>query len=294
MRKITKIIPNRHIAPFPLTKGNLNGARLKRKFRFARGGEGELFVPTRLAHTVAVKASKRGDSESRGKVIHEAEVLSSMHHKNIIHCYGHWEEGDRAFLVLEYIDGENLYRHLVLDSSFRFPLREALMITKKVVHALAYMHEKKLVHADVKLENIIVGGNKKDPRVKLVDFAIARKRNCWLPGEEGGRYFGTKGYVSSTRQFGEAPIEKDDLFSLGVVLKQMLLGIDSEDRQGGLEQIRELGGRVERTDLPYKVKILLYKLTNSYPSRGHIAAPSDFQNAIDLLLYMNRMFPEIA
>lgn len=294
MRDIKNIVLGRRIAPFPLTREILSGARLKRRFRFARGGDGELFIPTRLARTVAVKASKRGDAESRGKIIHEAKILTNLHHENIIHCYGSWEEGDRAFLVLEYVDGGSLYRHFTVHPNFRFPLQASLKIIKEVASALAYMHSGGLVHADIKPENIIIGGTKGDPKVKLVDFAIARPSGQRVTGEGEERYFGTTGYISFDRMCGSPPDKKSDLYALGVVLKQMLLGAnDPADDKGGVVQVRGLGRRIEETDLPEKVKTMLYKMTGCYPDGASIINRHSFQNAGELLSYINKKFPEI-
>ena len=194
-----------------------------------RGGMGIVYKAKdrRLKRPVAVKLlppelAFRG--EIRSRFLKEAETAAQLSHPNIVPIYSVDERDGLVYFVMAFVDGENLA--VRLHSSGRMEAEEARRILKEVAEALAYAHERGVVHRDIKPDNILLCADD-DGRVMVTDFGIARAVS---EGSDSrltatGMAIGTPAYMSPEQSMGERDIDgRADLYALGVVGYQMLAG----------------------------------------------------------------------
>ncbi len=202
--------------------------------RIGAGGMGEVYRArdTRLGRTVAIKVltpEVAGDPDRRARFIQEARATAALSHPNIAALYEIGEDQDQLFLVFEYVPGETL-KNVVAGR----PLnpRRAIDLAVQIADALADAHAEGIVHRDIKSDNIIVTpkGN-----AKILDFGLA----TWTAGgaerdhagqaatmmnTAAGTTLGTVAYMSPEQALGEQVDHRTDIFSLGVVMFEMLTG----------------------------------------------------------------------
>jgi len=194
-----------------------------------RGGMGIVYKAKdkRLKRHVAVKLlppelAFRG--EIRSRFLKEAETAAQLSHPNIVPIYSVDERDGLVYFVMAFVDGENLGARL--HSLGRLDPTEARRIMKEVAEALAYAHERGVVHRDIKPDNILLCSDD-DGRVMVTDFGIAR---AVTEGADSrltatGMAIGTPAYMSPEQSMGEREIDgRSDLYALGVVGYQMLSG----------------------------------------------------------------------
>jgi serine/threonine-protein kinase len=165
----------------------------------------------------------------------EARVLEQLHHPNIAGAYevGTLPDG-RPFLVTEWVEGSSLAQ-LILSGA-RFSIREVLLLARAVARALGHAHGKKILHLDVKPENILVprrpDGEVLLEEAKLIDFGVVGR----LEGDTGltraGMVVGTPYYMSPEQVRGEALTPAADIFALGVVIYKLLSGLHPFEGSG--------------------------------------------------------------
>ena len=147
----------------------------------------------------------------------EAEALARLDHPNIVRFYGFEQQGRVAFIVMDYIAGSTL-RGRLRDANGPLPMAEVRSILEQVVAALHYAHDSGLIHRDIKPGNIML---KEDGTALLSDFGIARvaEATTLTAGP-----LGTPPYMSPEQILGQAVDERTDVYSLGVVAYEMLVG----------------------------------------------------------------------
>jgi serine/threonine-protein kinase len=191
-----------------------------------------------LGRTVAIKALKSSAAAEENIVTRferEAKSLANLQHENIIHVYDFHRERGALFIVMEYVPGTDLYD--LLDRCGRLPYDVAAIVAMQVARALDYVHYRGIVHRDIKPANIMVsraGG------VKLMDFGIARDQN-FADLTEAGTGIGTPAYMSPEQVLGDKLDARSDIFSLGVVLYQMLTGrkpFVEDEQRSAMHKIR--------------------------------------------------------
>ena len=192
-----------------------------------RGGMGIVYraKDRRLKRTVAIKLlppelAFRSDIKTR--FLREAETAAQLSHPNIVPIYTVDETEGLVFFVMAYVDGENLAKRIFERGVL--PSDEVRRILRDVADALAYAHERGVVHRDIKPDNIIIASQTGRPMV--TDFGIARAVS---DGDSRltatGMAIGTPAYMSPEQAAGERTIDgRSDLYSLGVVAYQMLAG----------------------------------------------------------------------
>jgi len=205
------------------------------------GGMGEVYLAhdNVLGRKVALKllpAYFTKDSDRLRRFEQEARAASALNHPNIvtIHEIGH--DGSFHFIAQEFVDGVTLSTYL---SSKRLTLNEALEIAMQVASALAAAHAKGIVHRDIKPENIMVDKGShlgRQHHVKVLDFGIAKLADLTVTGMKAeattrmliktgeGKAIGTAAYMSPEQARGESVDARTDIWSLGVVLYEMLTG----------------------------------------------------------------------
>jgi predicted Ser/Thr protein kinase len=149
----------------------------------------------------------------------EARLVAQLQHPNIVTVIDRGEQAGRQYIVFEYIEGENL-KELVVRRG-RLELREALEIAIEVARALGFAHEHGLVHRDVKPQNVLLNG---DGRAKVTDFGIARSLDVEQGVTQTGTVLGTSNYIAPEQASGKHVDQHSDVYSLGVVLYEMLTG----------------------------------------------------------------------
>ncbi|MEM7310311.1 MAG: serine/threonine-protein kinase [Planctomycetota bacterium] len=191
-----------------------------------RGGMGAIFRARQRAldRSVAVKALLPPPEDVAGwaeRFRREAQALARLQHPGIVTVHDYGQSGDLAWLVMELVEGTSLR---TLMEGERLSPGEALAIVPPICEALQYAHDRGIVHRDVKPENVLLDT---EGRVKLVDFGLAKLS----AGGEGAHLtcsdqaMGTPRYMAPEQL--ERPLEVDhraDIFSLGVVLYEMLTG----------------------------------------------------------------------
>jgi serine/threonine-protein kinase len=159
-----------------------------------------------------------GDDEHVERFRREARAVASLSHPNIVTVIDRGEHDGSQFIVFEYVDGGNLKR--VIDRAGPAPVDRALELAIQVARGLAYAHEQGLVHRDVKPQNVLLNGS---GRAKVTDFGIARALDV-RGMTQTGTVLGTSEYISPEQAQGRDVGELTDVYSLGVVLYELLTG----------------------------------------------------------------------
>jgi serine/threonine-protein kinase len=176
-----------------------------------------------LERDVAIKFLRGdvADAEGRARFLREVRVAASLTHPNIVRVYDAGEESGRLFLVTELVRGPSMAA--VLKRRGRLTLRQAVVVTDRVLGALAAAHDQGLVHRDVKPSNILIGDD--DRTVKLTDFGLAKSmQEAASAVTRPGQVVGTPMYLAPERSEGRGAEPASDLYSLGIVLFEMLVG----------------------------------------------------------------------
>ncbi len=199
--------------------------------RLGAGGMGEVYRArdTRLGRTVAIKvlvASVAGDPDRRARFLQETRAAAALSHPNIATLYEIGEDQGQLFLVFEYAPGETLKQTI---AGRPMNPRRAVDLAVQIADALADAHAEGIVHRDIKPDNIIVTpkGN-----AKVLDFGLAtwtasgaeREQAATMMETAVGKTVGTVAYMSPEQALGERVDQRTDIFSLGIVLFEMLTG----------------------------------------------------------------------
>jgi serine/threonine-protein kinase len=190
----------------------------------ASGGMAVVYraIQDSLNRTVAIKALKTSASAEQQLVTRferEAQSLANLQHENIIHVYDYIQERGALFIVMEYVEGIDLYD--LLEKCGRVPYDVAAIIAMQVARALDYIHYRGIIHRDIKPANIMLS---RQGGVKLMDFGIARDQIYGDDLTEAGTGIGTPSYMSPEQILGDKLDARSDIFSLGIVLYQMCTG----------------------------------------------------------------------
>ena len=180
---------------------------------------------TVLERQVAIKLMHReiaGDSDQLERFRREARAVAQLNHPHIVGVIDAGEEGDpdhpTPYIVFEYVEGETLKQRIRRNT--RLSIGESIAYAIEIARALGTAHERQIVHRDVKPQNVLID---EEGAAKVTDFGIARTLH-----QEGltadGRVLGTTDYVSPEQALGRAVNGQTDLYSLGIVLFEMLTG----------------------------------------------------------------------
>src|SRR5215216_4674939 len=196
-----------------------------------KGGMGVVYKAedTKLHRTVAIKALNAdllGDEKARTRFMREARAASAIDHPNICMVYEVNEAEGVLFFVMQYIEGRTLKK---LVSGRPLPLDQALEFSLELTDALAEAHRRSVIHRDIKSSNIML--NERN-QVKILDFGLAKlikqEEHQGVYGQaeltQLGSPFGTASYMSPEQARGDRADARSDIFSLGVVIYEMLTG----------------------------------------------------------------------
>jgi tRNA A-37 threonylcarbamoyl transferase component Bud32 len=212
--------------------GTLLGGRYRLDAQIGRGGMSSVYraFDTVLERPVAIKLMHReiaSDSAQLERFRREARSIAQLSHPHIVtvidagedlSANGHDAANGAPYIVLEYVDGETLKEKIRREGALEIP--QAIAYAIEIARALGVAHEHLIVHRDVKPQNVLIST---EGGAKITDFGIARSLS-----EEGltaaGRVLGTTDYVSPEQALGQPVTGQSDLYSLGVVLFEMLTG----------------------------------------------------------------------
>jgi serine/threonine protein kinase len=175
------------------------------------------FVAIKLMHSFLAD-----DKDFLGRFQREAKAIGRLRHPNIVQVHDFDVEEGMYYMVMEFIDGYTLKKQLVdlAAENQMLSVGEALRVTRDVAAALAYAHKRDMVHRDVKPANVMIN---KENQVILTDFGIAKI----LSGPQftaSGAMIGTPAYMSPEQGLGEPGDARSDIYSLGIMLFQMITG----------------------------------------------------------------------
>jgi serine/threonine protein kinase len=193
--------------------------------RVGSGGMAEVYrakQSTAFDREVAVKVIRQGFSEDpmfRERFLREAQAIAKLSHPNILPLIEFGEEGDILYLVMPYAPGGTL-RDLLVRVNGPLPLTDAVEIFTQLCDAVQYAHEQGIVHRDIKPQNVLIQRGK---HLLLADFGIARDATSDQKLTMTGAGVGTVEYMAPEQAMGKSDA-RSDLYSLGIVLYQMLTG----------------------------------------------------------------------
>lgn len=175
-----------------------------------------------LNRNVAIKVLRNQfvhDEEFIRRFRREAQSAASLSHPNVVSIYDVGQEDEIHYIVMEYVEGKNLNE--IIKERAPLQVDESIRIASQICDALDHAHQNQIIHRDIKPHNILIGRN---GRVKVTDFGIARAVTSTTITQTGS-VVGSVHYFSPEHAKGVTTGEKSDLYSLGIVLYQMLTGV---------------------------------------------------------------------
>jgi serine/threonine-protein kinase len=180
----------------------------------------EIGRPVAIKTVRAAAIGGESTQEIEARFQKEAKLAGRLQHPNIVTVYDVGRAGETLFIAMEYVDGKPLTRYLGAPDSF--PLAVKVAIVRQVAEALGHAHERGVLHRDVKPGNILVGT---DGRVKVTDFGIGKFTGATTSElTRTGHMVGSPAYMSPEQVRGDKLDGRSDLFSLGIVLYELLTG----------------------------------------------------------------------
>ncbi len=209
---------------FAMNEGTLLNNRYQLLERLGSGGMSDVFRARdlMLERSVAIKVlheNYSNDNAFQQRFRQEARAAANLSHPNIVTVHDFGLDHGQLFIVMEYIPGKDL--KTLLRQRGRFSVEEAIPLMVQACAGIGYAHRAGLVHCDVKPHNMIVTP---DARLKVTDFGIARALSTITPDEKADVVWGSPQYFSPEQAAGEAPSPASDVYSLGVVMYEMLTG----------------------------------------------------------------------
>jgi serine/threonine protein kinase len=248
--------PESQIRPFDALIGvTLDGRYLIEK-RLGLGGFGVVYLASdnkTASRKVVVKimhATEVGNEWSKQKFEEEVKALSLLDHPGIVELFDCGETADgRPYIVMQYIDGENLRSLLRSDG---MPVASVATIIRQVGNAVSAAHQTGILHRDLKPENIMVKVINGEEHARVIDFGIAKVKNSVVKVNTAkGTTPGTIIYMSPEQLEGKPVTSQSDIYALGVIAYEMLTGRRPENSELALHllQLQRSGVRAKPTDL---------------------------------------------
>ncbi|MCA9908664.1 MAG: serine/threonine protein kinase, partial [Anaerolineae bacterium] len=175
-----------------------------------------------LGRTVAIKIlrpSLTNDPAFLARFRNEARSVANLQHPNIVTVHDVGNEGATHYIVMEFIEGQDLKK--IIKANGVLPIDRALHLGIQICAGIGFAHRAGIVHADVKPQNMLVT---KDDMIKVTDFGIAQAFSEAAPGERQQIVWGSPHYFAPEQARGEKPTPASDVYSIGIVLFEMLTG----------------------------------------------------------------------
>ncbi len=190
--------------------------------KLGAGGMGVVYkaLDLKLNRYVAIKALAHHIAQNpdyKKRFLHEAQAAASLNHPNITTIYETVDEGSDAYIVMEFIEGEELSKKI---NEKKFETAEALEVAIQIAEGVSDAHKKGIIHRDIKSQNIMIT---ESGRAKIMDFGLAKLSGQTMMTQLGTTV-GTINYMSPEQSRGENVDARTDIWTLGVVLYEMLTG----------------------------------------------------------------------
>ncbi len=243
----------------------------------ASGGMAVVYKATDIAlgRVVAVKIlrpSLTSDTSFLVRFRQEARNVANLSHPNIVTVHDVGQDGHTHYIVMEFLEGQDLKKIIRAESPF--PIERTLNLVIQMCAGIGYAHRAGLVHADVKPQNILVDEDK----VKVTDFGIAQALAVTRPQERQKIVWGSPHYFSPEQAQGEYPTPSSDVYSIGVVLFEMLAGrlpfLGSDQQELALAHIRDAPPRISELNpqVPTSLDRIVQKALSKDPSARYRTA----------------------
>jgi serine/threonine-protein kinase len=256
--------------------GTVLSGRYRLEAKLGSGGMSTVYLARdeTLDRPVAVKVMHREMSEQEDQLARfrqEARAVAKLSHPNVVSVIDAGEDGGHPYIVFEYVEGETLKQRVARIGAL--DIQEAIAYAIEVARGLAVAHSRQMVHRDIKPQNILIDD---EGRAKLTDFGISRQLE-----QDGmtatGRVLGTTDYVAPEQAMGKAVDPRSDIYSLGVVLYEMLVGQVpfKADSQVGVamkhvnEELPDVQSR--RPEVSAAVALVVERATAKDPARRYQA-----------------------
>jgi serine/threonine protein kinase len=223
-----------------------------------------------LERTVAIKILRQDlsrDEEFRMRFRQEAKAAANLSHPNIVTVHDFGYAADQLYIVMEYVPGVDL--KTLMRQNQKLNLEQALNLMIQACAGIGYAHQSGIVHCDVKPQNMLVTP---DGRLKVVDFGIARALELIKPDERHEVVWGSPQYFSPEQAAGLPPSPASDVYSLGVILFEMLTGElpfnSSDSEELARLHLENLPPSPRRYDpaIPVQVEKLILNVLSKDPS----------------------------
>ncbi|WP_310549984.1 Stk1 family PASTA domain-containing Ser/Thr kinase [Paenibacillus glufosinatiresistens] len=249
-----------------------------------------------LNRNVAIKVLRSQfvhDEEFIRRFRREAQSAASLSHPNVVSIYDVGQEDEIHYIVMEYVEGKNLNE--IIKERAPLQVDESIRIASQICDALDHAHQNQIIHRDIKPHNILIG---RGGRVKVTDFGIARAVTSTTITQTGS-VVGSVHYFSPEHAKGVATGEKSDLYSLGIVLYQMLTGhlpflgespisVALKHLQEEFEEPRKLNPHI-----PQSVENIILKSMRKNPEERYQSAKEMLQDLETCLLPERRSEPKL-
>lgn len=260
-----------------------NGDILNGRYRIvqqqAAGGMAVVYkaIDQALGRTVAVKILRpnllANDPAFLSRFQNEARNVANLKHPNIVTVHDIGNDGSWHYIVMEFVEGQDLKK--LIKSVGVLPVARALNLAVQICAGIGFAHRAGLVHADVKPQNILVTG---DDVVKVTDFGIAQALTESKPGERMSVVWGSPHYFAPEQARGEKPTPAADVYSIGIVMYEMLTGAlpysGTNQQELALAHIRDPIPMVTDSQpaIPASLAQIVYKMMSKDPSARYRSA----------------------
>lgn len=229
---------------------------------------------TALDRTVAIKILRKDYSENlevQELFRQEAKSAANLTHPNIITIHDFGFDEDRIFIIMEYVPGPDLKTIIRErgDEGLVFTVNEAVSLITQACAGIGYAHRAGVVHCDVKPQNLIVTS---ENRLKVADFGIARLLSTIQPDEKNDYVWGSPLYMSPEQASGNAPLPASDVYSLGIIMYEMLTGRlpfhsdNIEDLVEAHKTVLPVHPRAYNRDIPPELEKIILKVLSKEPA----------------------------
>ncbi|OGC42902.1 hypothetical protein A2Y85_00145 [candidate division WOR-3 bacterium RBG_13_43_14] len=183
-----------------------------------KGGMAKIYTALHLALNRVVVLKAMGKTESRRRFKQEALLTATLNHSSIVATYDYFTDGNDHYIVMEYVEGVNLAD--IIQQAAPLHPKIAAYIAHQLCSALNHAHKNGVMHRDIKPTNILIS---KQGEIKITDFGVAKAEDS-PQLTTSGMVIGTPFYMSPEQAAGEELTNRSDIYSLGIVLYEMLTG----------------------------------------------------------------------